>query len=138
MKNWKLEDLSKKMKKLDICMLSTHAGRGSLNSRPMSNNGDVEYDGNSYFFSSENSSLAKEIAADPHVSLTFEGPKHLFITVTGKASIIRSRAKMEDHWIAELKQWFKQGLDTPEIIMIHVTASNIRYWAGEEQGDISI
>jgi general stress protein 26 len=138
MKSWKLTDISKKMKNLDICMLSTHAGRGQLNSRPMSNNGDVEYDGNSYFFSYDGSSLVNEIAADAHVNLSFEGTKHLFITMAGKASLIRSRAKMEEHWIGELTQWFKEGLDTPGIVMIQVESSLIRYWEGEEQGEIKV
>jgi general stress protein 26 len=50
MANKKLKELSRKMKKLDICLLTTQNGRGGLHSRPMSNNGDVAYDGNSYFF----------------------------------------------------------------------------------------
>ena len=42
-----LSDISKKMRKLDICMISTVGAYGHLTSRPMSNNGDVEYEGNS-------------------------------------------------------------------------------------------
>ncbi|GAC1417344.1 MAG: hypothetical protein NVS9B7_20860 [Flavisolibacter sp.] len=46
----KLETIIKLMRKLDTCMMTTRTGRGTFNSRPMSNNGDVTYDGNSYFF----------------------------------------------------------------------------------------
>ena len=42
-----LKDIATKMAKLDIALLTTHTSRGQLSSRPMSNNGDVEYDGNS-------------------------------------------------------------------------------------------
>ena len=42
-----LEDLSSQLKKIDFCMLSTNAGSGRISARPMSNNGDVEYDGDS-------------------------------------------------------------------------------------------
>src|SRR5690349_14476193 len=46
-----IKDLSEKLAKIDFCMLTTNAAAGVLNSRPMSNNGDVEYDGDSWFFS---------------------------------------------------------------------------------------
>ena len=138
MKNWKLSDLSQKMKNLDICMLSTHASRESLNARPMSNNGDVEYDGNSYFFTSEDSSLVKEIGHNAQVSLSFSGPKHLYITVIGKAKLVKSKEIMKEHWLDELKRWFDKGLDTPGIVMLHVEAARVRYWEGEEQGEIAV
>ena len=126
------------MKNLDICMLSTHASRESLNARPMSNNGDVEYDGNSYFFTSEDSSLVKEIGHNAQVSLSFSGPKHLYITVIGKAKLVKSKEIMKEHWLDELKRWFDKGLDTPGIVMLHVEASRVRYWEGEEQGEIAV
>ena len=44
-----LPELSKKMAKMDFAMMSTVAMDGGLTARPMSNNGDVEYDGVSYF-----------------------------------------------------------------------------------------
>jgi hypothetical protein len=44
-----LQFISTKMKNLDICMLTTTSARGILSARPMSNNGDVKYEGDSYF-----------------------------------------------------------------------------------------
>lgn len=38
------------MKNLDFCMMVTKDGRNTLHSRPISNNGEVEYDGDSWFF----------------------------------------------------------------------------------------
>ena len=43
-----LEAVAAKMTKLDIALLTTHTSRGNLSTRPMSNNGDVAYDGNFY------------------------------------------------------------------------------------------
>ena len=138
MANKKMKELSRKMKKLDICLLTTQKGRGTLYSRPMSNNGDVEYDGNSYFFSFEDSSAVQQITKKPAVSLGFEGPKNLFITVSGTAKLIRTKSKMEDHWQKQLQRWFPEGLDTPGIVMIHVKAKQIKYWQNEDQGEISL
>jgi hypothetical protein len=40
-----MEELSTKLAKIDFCMLNSNGGSGFISSRPMSNNGDVEYDG---------------------------------------------------------------------------------------------
>ena len=42
-----LPDIARKLKKIDFCMMSTHAGSGAISNRPMSNNGNVDYDGDS-------------------------------------------------------------------------------------------
>lgn len=69
-----LEDLSSQLKKIDFCMLSTNAGSGRISARPMSNNGDVEYDGDSWFFSYEDSRKITEIEGIDTVLLTFTAP----------------------------------------------------------------
>lgn len=55
MSDLSLHDLSKKMAKLDFTMMATRSPNGTLTARPMSNNGDVEYQGDSYFFAYQNS-----------------------------------------------------------------------------------
>ena len=44
-----IEDISKRMAEIDIAILSTHTQNGQIANRPMSNNGDVAYDGTSYY-----------------------------------------------------------------------------------------
>eukprot|EP01035_Chromulina_nebulosa_P061266 gene61266-biopygen44473 len=46
-----LRDLFDKMRKIDFCILSTAEAGGPISARPMSNNGEVEYDGDSWSFS---------------------------------------------------------------------------------------
>ena len=130
-----LKAISAKMKSLDICMLTTRTTRGHLSSRPMSNNGDVEFDGNSYFFTFEESRTVKDIREFPQVSLGFNGPDDLYISLTGKARLITRKSMMEEHWLDQLKQWFPQGLDTPGIVLIHVKASRLKYWQGNKAGE---
>ena len=139
-----LEDLSSQLKKIDFCMLSTNAGSGRISARPMSNNGDVEYDGDSWFFSYEDSRKIIEIEGIDAVSLTFTAPPSLlgkpgiFIAVEGVASLVRDKAALEEHWIPDLERWFPDGVDTPGIVLIKVSASSIRYWDGEENGEIAL
>jgi general stress protein 26 len=59
MVNNNLKEIASKISKLDICMLTTRTTGGMLTSRPMSNNGDVEYDGNSYFLTFDQSQTVK-------------------------------------------------------------------------------
>ncbi|AJC83739.1 UNVERIFIED_ORG: general stress protein 26 [Rhizobium etli] len=139
-----LEDLSSHLKKIDFCMFSTNAGSGRISSRPMSNNGDVEYDGDSWFFSYEETRKIAEIESNRDVSLTFTAPPSLlgkpgiFIAIEGVASLVRERAAFEEHWVADLKRWFPEGIDTPGIVLIKVSASSIQYWDGEDNGEVTL
>lgn len=135
-----LHDLSKAMRDLDFCMLTTGSGR--LSSRPMSNNGDVEYDGDSWFYAYEDSAKIRDIEQEPAVGLTFTegksllGKPGLFVAIDGRAELIRDQAQFEAHWTKSLERWFPQGTDTPGMILIKVHAERIRYWDGEEQGEL--
>ncbi|WP_031530550.1 pyridoxamine 5'-phosphate oxidase family protein [Dyadobacter crusticola] len=133
-----LKDVAEIMKDLDICMLTTTTSNGMLVSRPMSNNRQVEYDGNSYFFTWEGSRMVSDIEMDSGVNLSFNGDNDIFISIAGKADVTRTREKMEEHWVEELEAWFEDGLDTPGIAMISVAAKQIKYWQGEEEGELKL
>ena len=137
-----LPELSKKMAAIDFAMLTTRTEDGSQTSRPMSNNGDVEYRGDSYFFASKDSQKIAQIERETNVGLTFTGAKSLlgapgiFIAVEGKAELIREKSAFKEHWTKDLERWFSKGVDSPELILIKVRASLIRYWDGEDADEI--
>ncbi|CAN5422877.1 hypothetical protein BH20BAC1_BH20BAC1_27180 [soil metagenome] len=74
-----LQFISTKMKNLDICMLTTTSPKGILSARPMSNNGDGKYEGDSYFFSYGGSQKIKDIEKDASVNLSFIASSDLYI-----------------------------------------------------------
>jgi general stress protein 26 len=123
------------MKHLDFCMMITQDGRNGYHSRPMSNNGKVEYDGNSWFFTYEESNKVRQIEADPKVSLIYQTDKMLFIECYGQASIVRQKSIMQEKWVDELSQWFPKGLETPGICLIKVMATRVQFWDKEEEGE---
>lgn len=135
MKKASLETLAKKMKGLDFCMMITQDGRNSYHSRPMSNNGKVEYDGVSWFFTYEDSNKVKQIEADQKVNLIYQTDDMLFIECYGHASIIKRKSILEEKWVDDLNRWFPQGLDTPGICLIKVEAKRIQFWHKEEEGE---
>lgn len=139
-----LSDLSKRMRDIDLAMLSTRAEGGQIAARPMSNNGQVEYDGDSYFFTDEDTHTVKDIRRDPNVGLAFAGGKSLFgkpplfISVEGTAELIADKAKFAEHWTPDLDRWFQGGVDTPGLTLIKIHASRIHYWDGETEGELKV
>ena len=137
-----LADLSKKMAKLDFAMLATQSADGGTTARPMSNNGDVEYQGDSYFFSYADSREVAEIKANPRVTLSYTGAAGmlggppLFVAVDGAASLITDRQAFEEHWTKDLDRYFPEGIDTPGVVMIKIHAATIRYWDGGDEGEL--
>lgn len=133
-----LEDISKKFAHIDIAILTTKAPGGELDARPMSNNGDVEYDGDSFFFTSDTTRLVAQIESDPKVSLGFTGKHGFWASVEGKAELIKEKASFAEHWNKDLDDWFEQGVDTPGLTLIKVHADKIRYWDKNDQGELSV
>ncbi|MBW6526368.1 pyridoxamine 5'-phosphate oxidase family protein [Sphingomonas sp. RHCKR7] len=137
-----MDELSRKMAKLDYAMLTTRSGAGVLTARPMSNNGDVAYEGTSYFFAYADSRKVSDIRADAAVTLGYTGAAGmlggppLFVSVEGRAALIDDKAQFEAHWTKDLDRYFPQGIDTPGIVMIAVGAGRIRYWDGGDEGEI--
>ena len=139
-----LKELSKKMRSIDFTMLTTRTASGALTSRPMSNNGDVDYDGDSWFFTTEDAGMVADIMGDPIVGLTLTGDKGLlgkpgiFIAVEARAELIRDKAQFIAHWTKGLDRWFPQGADTPGLVLIKAHASRIAYWDGEDEGELAL
>lgn len=142
MANKTLSDISQRMRDIDFAMLSTHTAGGAIGARPMSNNRDVEYDGDNWFFTSEDSLMVQDIESDPKVSLSFQGKagllgqRPLFIAVEGTASLIRDKAQFKEHWTKDLERYFEQGIDSPGLVLIKVNGARAHYWDGEDEGEI--
>jgi general stress protein 26 len=133
-----LSDLSQSMREIDICILATHTKGGAIACRPMSNNGEVNQQGDSYYFTWEQSLMVSDIEADPKVTLSFQGTKHFQVAVEGEAELIRDKSRFQEHWKPELDHWFKDGIDTPGVVMIKVHATRVHYWDGEEDGEVKL
>lgn len=141
MSHWTLGEISEKVRDIDFAMLLTRTETGEIAGRPMSNNRDVEYTGDSFFFTSDETRSVADIKRHPQVALSYTGGKGLlgkppvFITVQGEAELIRDKGEFEAHWVKDLERWFKNGTDTPGLVLIKVHARRIHYWDGENEGE---
>ena len=139
-----LRDISEKMRDIDFALLSTRTSGGAIAARPMSNNRQVEYDGDNYFFTCQDTGTIRDVTGDPHVGLGFQGKsgalgmKPFFITIEGTAEIIRDKGQFAEHWTDDLDDWFKDGIDTEGLVLIKVHADRLHYWDGYSQGEIDL
>ena len=139
-----LPEISEKMRDIDFAVLTTRSDGGALAGRPMSNNREVEFDGDAFFFTCGDTRTVGDIERDPQVSLAYQGKsgmlgmKPLFITVEGRAELIRDKGEFAEHWTKDLDAWFKQGIDTPGLTLIKVNAERLHYWDGFSEGEVKL
>ena len=144
MSHLSLPEISEKMRDIDFAMLSTRTQGGAVAARPMSNNRQVEFDGDAYFFTCGDTRTVADIERDPQVGLAYQGKsgmlamKPFFVAVEGEAELIRDKARFAEHWTKDLDAWFKQGVDTPGLTMIKVHAERLHYWDGYDEGDLDL
>ncbi|WP_232493255.1 pyridoxamine 5'-phosphate oxidase family protein [Novosphingobium kaempferiae] len=139
-----LPELSKKMRDIDFAMLISQTEGKAISGRPMSNNREVGFDGDAWFFADGSTRMVGDIANNPNVGLSYQGEagflgmRPLFIHVEGVAELLRDHAEFEKHWTKDLERWWPDGIDTPGLVLIRITGSRIHYWDGEDQGDIHL
>ena len=127
------------MKEIDICMMTTAGNGGVLQSRPMSNNRKVEWDGDNWFFAREDSSQVEHIQSNSKINLAFAKPKDIvFLSLSGEGEIVRDQAKKQELWQDELKMWFPDGPDDESLVLIKVKAAEAHYWSKEGEGTLSL
>jgi general stress protein 26 len=139
-----LAEIAKKLRDIDFTILSTRTGSGAIAGRPMSNNRDVDFDGDAWFFTCDDTRTVADIIRDPHVGLGYQGKsgalgfKPFFVSVEGRAELIRDKAAFAEHWTKDLDRWFEQGIDTPGLVLIKVEAERLHYWDGYDEGELKL
>ena len=124
-----LQKLRELVKEIDFCMFTTVDESGDLHSRPMSSNGDIDANGDIWFFTTASSHKVSEIAKLPKVNVSFADPDNQrYVSVSGTAQLVRDPAKIDELWRPEFKIWFPQGKDDPEIALLRVSLERAEYW----------
>ncbi len=112
---------------IDFAMLTTIAG-GKLRSRPMSTQ-EVDENGNLWFFTSEDTHKVDEIEADDRVLVAYSKPEdNTFVSVFGRAKLVKDRDKIEELWNPIHKAWFPEGVDDPKLCLLKISVKEAEYW----------
>jgi general stress protein 26 len=139
-----LAEITEKMRDIDFAILSTRTDNGAVAGRPMSNNRNVDYDGDSYFFALDDTRTVADIRRDSNVGLGYQaksgmlGMKPFFLTIEGRAELIKDRDRFAEHWTKDLDAWFEQGIDTPGLVMIKVKAERLHVWDGYDEAELKL
>lgn len=121
------------MKDMDLCMMTTLDQGGTMVSRPMSNNADVDWDGDNWFFTHGDTRKVRQLEADDRVTLDFQGGG-TWLTLRGRAVLHRDKALFEEHWAKDIDAWFEDGIDTPGLTLIQVSAEEAELYGRAGEG----
>ncbi len=92
-------------------------------------NNDIDPNGDLWFFTKLHSPKTAEISRDNQVKPRLLGPSSQnYVSVAGKAEVIRDQALIDEKWNASLKTWFPNGKDDPEVALIRVCPRRREYW----------
>lgn len=112
-----------------IALFTTTNAEGQLVSRPLAVQ-QVEFDGDLWFFTQHPTDKTAEIARNNQVNAAFESGKG-YLSIAGRASIVRDRAKIDQLWNKEAEAWFPDGKDDT-VALLRVEADSAEYWSTDD------
>lgn len=116
------------IKDVRIAMMTSVESDGSLHSRPMYSH-KADEAGDLWFFTHGRTPKVGELAKDSQVNLAYSNPDdQTYVSVSGKAEIVREQAKIKELWSEGLRTWFPKGPDDPDIALIRVHPHGGEYW----------
>ena len=122
------EKVAELVERAGTAMLTTMTADGDHVSRPMAVQ-DVEFDGDLWFFTYEDSDKVAQIRSAPSVNVSLSNDKKSeWTSISGTAEVVHDRAKAEELWAKPLEAWFPDGLDTPGLTLLKVHAHRAEYW----------
>ena len=123
------QKLREMIKDIDFCMLTTVDENNDLHSRPMSLNREVDQEGNLWFFTSVNTHKVSEVNRTPKCNVSFAKPDdYRFVSISGRAELVREKEKIKELWKPELKVWFPKGTDDPDLALLRIEIEKAEYW----------
>ena len=113
---------------IKFAMLTTADADGALHSRPMTTQ-QVDFDGDLWFFTNADSPKVWEANQHRQVNVSFADPaKNKYVSASGRAQLVRDRAKIEELWKPLYKTFFPKGLEDPELSLLKVEVAKAEYW----------
>ncbi len=115
------------MKDIGFAMMTTEDG-DNLRARPMVA-AQKEFDGSLWFYTRASSHKVDEVQGDQRVGVTYSEPsKQNYVSLSGKARLVRDKAAITEHWQEAMRTWFPKGTDDPDIALLRVDVTAAEYW----------
>jgi general stress protein 26 len=95
--------------------------------------------GDLWFFTRASTPKTSELGRDSQVNLAYADPSsQTYVSVSGRADVVRDQAKVKEFWTEGLRTWFPKGSDDPDIALIRVHPSGGEYWDSPSQTVIQL
>ena len=123
------------VEKARVGMLTTQFG-GGLRARPLQARPDRDA-GIIWFVTDVRGAKDDEIGADRDVGLVFvdEGDR-VYLSVTGRASVIRDTVKTKEVWKKTDDIWLPGGPDDPNVRLLRMQPVTAELWAGPSSATV--
>jgi general stress protein 26 len=111
-------------------MLAHRHDAGGLHSHPLTTqNQAIDEDSSLWFFISKKSEMAKRLASDGEVNLSYADPgKDSYVSISGNAVLSNDRATIQRLWNKKAEAWFPGGIDDPDLQLLEVRIDEAEYW----------
>lgn len=127
MKNNVTEKLQKLLRDFDTATLITRGRADSLHVRPMTIAG-VDDNCDLWFITDRSTAKVYDIENNPQVQVVCQNSWSSCVSVSGHAVLDYDRIRLQTLWNASYQIWFPEGLNDPEIVLIHVVGERAEYW----------
>jgi general stress protein 26 len=117
------------IEKVGVAMLTTQFP-GGLRARPVEARPDRD-GGIIWFLTDARSGKDEEVAAAPDVGLVFiDAGDKAYLSITGRAEILRDTAKAAEIWKRSDQVWWPGGSDDPTLRLLRVEPRTAELWDG--------
>lgn len=124
----KLQQLQAWIKGINIAMLTTEDRHGHLRSRPMVVLDDTPEDA-LWFVSEASSHKVDDIHGHHAVNVSYADPAtNRYVSVAGRARVVRDRLRLKTLWTAKLVEWFPKGCEDEELVLVRVEVHEAEAW----------
>lgn len=122
------DSIKRNIDQIRVAMLTTQDKGGQLRTRPMATH-QLDADGTMWFFTHNDSNKVDHIRQQPAVALGFSNPEtQVSVATSGQAEIITDQDKVNQLWTDSLLDWFPEGKDDPNIVLLKVTTTSGECW----------
>jgi general stress protein 26 len=124
-----LEKIRQLLKNFPIAFMVT-VNDGTLTARPIGIVGDHgTFDGTLWFITDKRSRKVTAIESGAETTLLFQNDKEgAYLHLSGRASVVDDRNKLEELYTTLQRTWFPKGLDDPDITLVRFDANGASYW----------
>jgi general stress protein 26 len=117
------------IEKVGVCMLTTQFA-GGLRARPIETRPDRDAD-LIFFVTDVHSAKEDEIEAAPDVGLViFDPTDKAYLSITGRARVMRDAAKMKAVWRKTDELWWPGGPTDPNVCLMRIEPLTAELWDG--------